>query len=357
MNSRLSSPSSAPSEPQAARYIAAPDVANPLISVVIVSFNTRDLLRECLLDLDRECEGLTVEVIVVDNASRDQSAEMVEAEFPQIRLIRTGENLGFGRGNNRAFEVARGRYIVLLNSDAFLKPGVLRDSVKLMEQHPRCGLAGARLISRDGEDQPSARSFPSPLNDLLTISGLSAMYPKSKFFGRVDRTWADPSIPCEVDWVPGAYSVIRKDVLDQVGFFDEKFFLYYEEVDLCKRIKNAGWQIWYWPQLRVIHIGGESAKTVKRLTLQSSGAQLALWRMRSALIYYRKNHGLFTAWLAKGIESGWHGMRALRQKTRSADDKRSEAQTKRDESVAMQKLLDTAWHDTQGGLVSPPQPW
>ena len=161
----------------------------PDASVVLVSFNTRDLLRECILTLQRESGGVPHETIVVDNASRDGSADMVATDFPEVRLIRSSINLGFAAANNRAFQMARGRYIVLLNSDAFLRPGALRLSIEHMDEYPRVGLAGGRLVGRDGSWQPSARMYPSALNSLLSMSGLAAKFPKSRFLGRVDRTW------------------------------------------------------------------------------------------------------------------------------------------------------------------------
>jgi len=326
---------------------------SPDVSVVIVSFNTRDLLRECLQTLDREAGGVRYEAIVVDNASRDGSADMVAAEFPTVRLVRSDVNLGFAAANNRGFEVATGRYVVLLNSDAFPHPGALPRAVEKMDADPGVGLAGGRLVGRDGAWQPSARMFPSPLNDLLNLSGLASRYPQSRFFGRFDRTWADPMAATPVDWVPGAYAIIRRPVLEQVGYFDERFFLYYEEVDLCLRIKAAGYAIWYWPEIVVVHLGGESSKTVKRLSMSSAGSQLTLWRMRSALLYYRKHHGLSGAWLAKTIEAGWHGVRAWRNGSRAGAD----AVAKAEESRAIVALLEQAWRETHGGSVSPPRPW
>jgi GT2 family glycosyltransferase len=206
----------------------------PQVSIVIVSFNTRDLLRECIGVVRREVGGIVQETIVVDNASRDGSADMVRSQFPEVQLIRSDTNLGFAGANNRAFAIARGSYIVLLNSDAFVEPNALPLSVMHMEANPGVGLGGARLIGRDGSWQPAARMFPSPLNDLLMLSGLAASYPRSRFLGRADRTWADPGKAAAVDWAPGAYSIIRKEVLDRVGYFDDRFFLYYEEVDLCR---------------------------------------------------------------------------------------------------------------------------
>jgi GT2 family glycosyltransferase len=322
-------------------------------SIVIVSFNTRELLRECLLTVQREAVGVSYEVLVVDNASKDGSAEMVAASFPWVRLIRSHENLGFAAANNRAFAEAQGRCVVLLNSDAFLRPGAVARAVAHMDAAPQVGLGGARLVGRDDSWQPSARMFPSPVNDLLALSGLSVKFPRSRFFGRADRTWDDPSHAAETEWTPGAFAIIRRDVLEQVGYFDERFFLYYEEVDLCRRIRAAGYAVWYWPDVVVVHLGGESSKTVKHLTLASSGSQLTLWRMRSALLYYHKHHGVWGAWLARGLETAWHRARLLRHR-HSHDPER---QAKAEESHAVCALMRRAWLETHGGRVAPERPW
>ncbi len=320
----------------------------PLVSIVIVSFNTRDLLRECLRSLDERSAGIPKEVFVVDNDSRDASADMVAAEFPATRLIRSAVNLGFAGANNRAFPLAAGRYVVLLNSDAFLTGDALARAIRHMDREPRVGLGGAKLVGRDGSWQPSARLFPSLTNDFLSLSGLAARYPRSPFFGRADRTWADQDQPCDTDWVPGAFVIIRREALQEVGFFDERFFLYYEEVDLCKRFWQAGFSVRYWPDVVVIHMGGESSKTVGQLGFSQSGSQLTLWRVRSAFLYYRKHHGS-RARLAKEMEQTWHRLRAGKNKTSAPEKAR--------ESAAVQQLLEQAWRETAGGRESPPQPW
>ncbi|HKD68681.1 MAG TPA: glycosyltransferase family 2 protein [Candidatus Binataceae bacterium] len=325
----------------------------PDVSVVIVSFNTRDLLRECIGTLYRQADGVSLETIVVDNASRDSSAEMIDAEFPEIKLIRSDINLGFAAANNRGFAVARGRYVVLLNSDAFPETDALRRSVEKMDRAPRVGLAGARLIGRDGSWQPSARTFPSVLNDFLALSGLAAKYAHSRFFGRFDRTWADQQQPAQVDWVPGAYSIIRRDLLEQIGYFDERFFLYYEEVDLCRRVKAAGYQVWYWPDVVVVHLGGESSKTVTRLSMSSSGRQLTLWRMRAGYLYYRKHHGFAGAFCAMNAEAQWYRLRALLARRRRDPNSLAKAE----DSQLMVAASQQAWRDTRGGLICPPKPW
>ena len=325
----------------------------PDVSVVVVSYNTRDLLRDCLNSLYRELAGIANEVFVVDNVSRDGSADMVEREFPAVRLIRSAVNLGFAGGNNRAFPMAAGRYVVLLNSDAFLRGNALRLSIGYMDADPQIGLGGARLIGADESWQPSACMFPSPLNDFLSLSGLAAKFPKSRFFGRQDSTWADQNLPADTDWVPGAYSIIRRSVLEKVGHFDEQFFLYYEEVDLCRRIKRAGYRVRYWPDVVVVHLGGESSRTVETLRMSRSGAQLELWRMRSAFLYYRKHHGSL-AWLSKAIEAGWHWLRRWKNTLIAGNPAQQE---KAAEARLIVQLLNQAWRETSGGAVSPARPW
>lgn len=325
---------------------------DPDVSLVVVSFNTRDSLRSCLERLSRT-SGVVQEILVVDNASADGSADMVEREFPQVRLLRSPVNLGFAAANNLAFRSCRGRYVVLVNSDAFPDEGAIVAAVKRMEADPTVGLAGARLEGLDGSFQPSARSFPNPVYDFLVLTGLSARFPRSRWFGRPDRTFADPSREAFVDWVPGAFAVIRREALEEVAGFDERFFLYYEEVDLCRRLAASGWRIAYWPEVLVRHVGGASSRKVEKLTFSESGSQLTLWRMRSALLYYRKHHGGMVAWLAMAQECGWQRLRALRR-GRAGDP---ESQARAADALGVVRTWQEAWRDTSGGRVSPPRPW
>jgi GT2 family glycosyltransferase len=322
------------------------------ISLIIVSFNTRDVLRQSLQSVEREQGDLRLEIFVVDNNSYDGSVEMVEAEFPQVRVLRSQINLGFGAANNLALELAQGQYVVLLNSDAFLLPDSLKISVQNMNAHQEVGLAGGRLVGRDFLMQPSARMFPSILSDFLVLSGLANKFPKSRFFGRFDRTWADPLQPAEVDWVPGAFSIIRPQVLREVGFFDPAFFLYSEEIDLCRRIQAAGYKIMYWPDIVINHIGGESSRQIRTLEMSSAGAQLIRWRMRSTLLYYRKHHGA-RAWMAKMLELSLFHLTTLRNRLSSDPSRKERTGISRN----LVRLMHQAWKDTNGGRVSPPRPW
>ena len=319
------------------------------LSVFIVTYNSSPLLRSCLDSLQAQTLAGNFEVIVVDNASRDDTIAIIRAEYPEVNLMASETNLGFGNANNKALTLAQGRYVVLLNPDAQLLPDTLARALQHMEDNADAGMGGGLLQDTQGAWQPSARLFPSLLNDSLTLSGLANRYPASRFFGRFDRSWADPLTMTPVDWVPGAFAILRRSLVEQIGLFDPRFFLYYEEVDLCRRIYQAGFKVYYWPDLVITHVGGASSETVDELAFSSSGKQLTLWRMQSQLLYYRKWHGLLYTGLVKAVEQAWHGLRAWRNKTR--------APAKAAESRHIVQLWQQAWQATQGGLNSPHQPW
>jgi GT2 family glycosyltransferase len=320
------------------------------LSILIVTYNSRPLIHTLLDGLAAQIEGLDAEVVVVDNASHDGTADAVAERHPAVRLLRSAHNLGFAAGNNLAARHAQGRVLLLLNPDALPAPGCVARGLALMDSDAAVGMAGARLLAEDGSTQPSARSFPSLLQEAFVLSGLAARFPRSRWFGAFDRTWADPAHAAPVDWVPGAFALVRHDLFDRLGGFDERFFLYYEEVDLCRRIRAAGHRVQYWPELQVQHIGGVSARTVAGATVARSGSQLTLWRARSGLLYYRKNHGWLAAWAVNRLERGWHALRAWRAGLQGQARKAAESATQRG-------LLERAWRDTLGGRVAPPRPW
>jgi GT2 family glycosyltransferase len=335
------------------------------VSVIVISFNTRDLLRECLQSIVAECAslpaGTTAEILVVDNASTDGSAEMVEREFVSpagpvssctVRLIRSEVNLGFAAANNLAVEAARGHHLVLLNSDAFFHPGALRLSIQHMDANTKVGVGGARLVGPHGEWQPSARAFPTLWNVFVVFSGLATRCPKSRIFGAFDRTWASPDEQAEVDWVPGAFSILRREALVKTGLFDPRFFLYCEEVDLCRRIKAQGFRVLYWPDVVVTHIGGESSRRLTSLKFSDAESQVVLWRMRSTLLYFRKHHGI-RVWGIRILEDGMHALRWLRNRNSKNPFRRHRSE----EAKLFLSLMRQAWKETKGGRISPPRPW
>lgn len=324
------------------------------LSIIIVTYNSANLIGKLLDQLQFEIwnEGqlLPVEVVLVDNASRDGTAELVGRNYPWVRLLPSTANLGFAAGNNLAAHNANGRYLLLLNPDAIPAPGSIRRGIALMDAHPMVGMGGGELLDVAGLPQPSARMFPSLRDELFTLSGLAARFPQNKYLSRMDRRWANHEADAQVDWIPGAFVFIPTSVFEELGGFDERFFMYYEEVDLCRRLRAMGRTVQYWPQLKAMHIGGASAKTVENARVSRAGSQLESWRMRSALLYYRKQHGVVGSIGLYLIEWGWNRMRQLRSSLRGQHDKASD--------LAQHCLqMRQAWNDTQGGQVSPARPW
>jgi N-acetylglucosaminyl-diphospho-decaprenol L-rhamnosyltransferase len=239
------------------------------LGIVIVNYNVRDLLRDCLASV-YDCRGdFTFEVCVVDNGSTDGSADMVADEFPHARLIRA-ENRGYAAGNNLGFrEFGFGdqvrdpmpRYLLLLNPDTILPPSALGDMLTFMEKHPQAGVAGPRLVREDGSlDKACRRSFPTPEVAAYRLSGLSRLFPNSPRFGRYNLTYLSPDTTTEVDSVVGAFMLIRGEVLAQIGPLDEQFFMYAEDLDFCYRANQQGWQVWYNAAVTVLHYKGESSR-------------------------------------------------------------------------------------------------
>jgi GT2 family glycosyltransferase len=257
------------------------------LSVVIVSYNSAHLLGQMFEAINISSKGIDVEYIVIDNASRDCSADRIIELKPDSQLVKNQTNVGFGRANNQALPYINSEYILLLNTDAFVSPDTLHKTLTFMDAHPACGLLGVRLTDRDGSLQPSARYFPNPINLFLQRTGLSKLTPRIRLVD--DMTWDHRSVR-ECDWVPGCYLLIRKEVLNDIGLFDPRYFLYYEEVDFCFAAKRAGWQVVYYPDTSVIHIGGESAKSEGQIS--QGGRQLVALQIESELLYIRKNHGL-----------------------------------------------------------------
>jgi GT2 family glycosyltransferase len=256
------------------------------ISTILVSYNTAHLLPEVMNSLQLASIGLAVESIIVDNASSDGSVNLIRRDFADSRLIANDVNVGFGRANNQALPFAMGRYVLLLNTDAFVAPDTLKKSLAYMDSHPECGILGVRLEGRDGKLQPCARYFPTPWNVFLERTGLDRFFKNVRLVD--DMEW-DHRSERRCDWVVGCYYLARKTVIDQIGLFDPRFFLYGEEVDHCFRAKKAGWEVVFFPDTTVVHLGGESAKFDGKIT--KGGRQLQALQIESELLYYRKNHG------------------------------------------------------------------
>ena len=246
------------------------------LSVIIVSWNTATLLANCLRSIPNGARDLTYEVIVVDNASTDGSADLVADEFPDVKLIRNRENAGFARGNNLGLAASAGRYVLLLNSDTLVKPATLTRLVAFMDQYSETGAVCPRLILPTGE--PQAFAFGSdPTIGYLIKRGLYRL-----LLHRPIHDWQTDRIQA-VDWVSGACLMVRREVIAQTGRLDENIFMYFEDADWCRRIRQAGWQVMFNPQIELVHLGGQSLK-------QNSAARRGYYR--SLDYYYRKHFGL-----------------------------------------------------------------
>lgn len=271
------------------------------LGIVIVSYNTRDLLRTCTRSVYASRGDFTFEVCVVDNASSDGSAEMVAAEFPQARLIANAENVGYPSANNQGLEVfgfaetpnpkpQTPRFALLLNSDTELPPDALVRMLDFMAEHPDAGAAGPKLVLPDGSlDRACRRSLPTPEVCFYRLTGLSRLFPRSRRFGRYNLTYLDPDQVTEVGSVVGAFMLVRAEAIVQAGLMDEQFFLYGEDLDWARRIKAAGWRIYYNPAVTVLHIKQAS-------TRHSPRAQIEFYRAMD--IFYRKHYAAETPrWL------------------------------------------------------------
>jgi len=278
------------------------------VSIIILNFNTREHLRACLLALFEEgstslCGGpLTTEVFVVDNASSDGSADMVEAEFAGVRLIRSPRNGGFAFGNNQALTLAEGTAVLLLNPDAIVPRGGIRGFVERLNAHPEAGIIGPKLVTRDGcMHLACRRSFPTPSVAFYRLSGLSRRFPESPRFGRYNLTYIDPDRPIEVDSVCGACMVVRRVVIDRIGLLDERFFMYGEDIDWCMRARAAGWTVRYEPSIVVQHLhGAASRQRALRTTFHFFHAMDLFYRKH----YIDRYHPVLTGVVRTAIYAG-----------------------------------------------------
>jgi N-acetylglucosaminyl-diphospho-decaprenol L-rhamnosyltransferase len=286
-----------------------PEASSSDLSIIIVSWNVRDLLRACLMSLTNDERRATKdateassfvlrpssEIIVVDNASADGSAAIVAAEFPAVRLLANAENVGFTRGNNQGLAVARGRYVFFLNPDTEVVGDALVTMVAYLDAHPEVGALGPQLRYGDGSLQSSRRRFPTFATALFESTPLAWHWPGNPWARRYrmeeqgSGSWelGSGARGQDVDWVVGAALMVRREALAQVGGFDEGYFMYSEELDLCQRIKEAGWQIVYLPTVQIIHHEGKSSEQVvaaRHIRFQTSKVR-----------YFRKFHGPFQA--------------------------------------------------------------
>ena len=248
------------------------------LSVIIVNWNTRDLLVRCLNSITQVTQRMKAEVFVVDNRSSDESGRTVKERFSQVILIENETNLGFAGANNQALRRSKGNYLLLLNPDTQVKEEPIQKLISMMDAHPDVGITGVQLLNSDGSKQNSIANFPSLATELLNKSLLRWLSP-GKFPGK-EKDYPEP---IEVDSVIGACMMVRREALDQVGLLDEDYFLFLEETDWCYRMKRAGWKIYHVPDAEVYHFQGKSAEKEKK--------RARVEYFRSRYHFFKKNKG------------------------------------------------------------------
>jgi N-acetylglucosaminyl-diphospho-decaprenol L-rhamnosyltransferase len=291
------------------------------LAIVIVNYNVCDLLRDCLKSVFAST-GVTFEVCVVDNASPDDSADMVAREFPQVHLIRNTENQGYAAANNLGLKYFRlsdqhsefrnpnstlPRYALLLNPDTVVPPDAFAQMIQLMDAHSDFGVSGPKLVRRDGSlDLACRRGFPTVEVSLWRLTKLSKLFPRSRRFGRYNMTYLDPDQAAEIDSVVGAFMLVRREAIEQAGLLDEIFWMYGEDLDWAYRIKQCGWKVYYYPAVVVTHVKRASSGQA------NAGAAKAKYEFDRAMwLFYRKHYQATTPgvvnWLVKlglGLKGG-----------------------------------------------------
>jgi GT2 family glycosyltransferase len=298
------------------------------LSIVIVSWNAKHYLELCLDSLAKDPPRRSMEVLVVDNASADQTIEMVESKFPWVKLIKSKENLGFAKGNNVAIRECEGRYIALVNPDVIVFPECLDKLADFLDQNPDVGDVGPRVFNPDMTQQSTCRRFPSLWNNFCSATYLGRIFPKNRFFAGEHMFYFAHDRTREVDVIVGCFSMIRREAFDQVGLLDEGLFMYGDDVDWCRRARNVGWKVVFYPGAQSIHDPGKTTKAFP--------AHFAVAQQRSVLRYWKKHHSIFgvlaiqmimvihhtlrysTATLAGFTQSGKTPLREVRKKISGA---------------------------------------
>jgi hypothetical protein len=259
------------------------------LSICIVNWNVKDLLKACLGSIYTNTKDISFEVIVVDNNSSDESIRMIKSDFPQVKLIENKTNAGFTKASNQAINITRGRNIMLLNPDTEVIDNALNKMVRFLDSRRDCGALGCKLLNTDGSLQRSCRTFPTLEVMLYSALFLDSLFPKSRLFGKYFMTWWDFNETREVDQPMGSALMVKKEVLDKVGLFDENIFIWFDEVDLCYRIKKAGFKIFFTPEAQIKHHLSQSFKQWKSVPQIFKGS--VTWR-KSRNYFFKKHKGM-----------------------------------------------------------------
>lgn len=253
------------------------------LSVIIVNYNVKYHLEQCIRSVQKASEGLSADIWVVDNASSDGSMDYLQPLFPDIHFISNTENVGYSRANNQAIRESKGEYVLLLNPDTIVAEDTLKGCVDFLDAHPKVGATGVRMLNADGTFAPeSRRGLPTPFTSFCKMTGLSALFPKSRTFGKYYMKYLDADEANPIEVISGAFNMLRRKALDEVGLLDEKFFMYGEDIDLSYRMLLRGWQNYYIPY-SILHYKGEST--------QKSSFRYVHVFYNAMLIFFNKHFG------------------------------------------------------------------
>lgn len=259
------------------------------VTIIVVNWNTAEVTCDCLRSIYQQTKDITFEVIVVDNASSDDSVVHFKSKFPEVILIANENNVGFAAANNQAMEISKGQYVLLLNPDTIVLDGAIQKTFAFAEKHPDIGVLGCQVWMNEKEIQETCMPFPSVGSFLIQVVGLRRFFPKSKLFGWINYGSWDRTTEMDVDVVSGMYMLVRKKAIDEVGMMDEAYFVYAEETDWCFRFKKAQWRCVFTPVARIIHLdGGNKSTDLVKL-------KMFVQMHKSLLIFYRKQRG-FISW-------------------------------------------------------------
>lgn len=294
------------------------------LSIIIVSYNTKDFLAECLESIkDNVSEEISYEVIVVDNASADDSVEYVKKHFPNVEMIASSENLGFSKANNLGVQSSVGRYVLFLNPDTVIRKGALEYMTKFMDVTKDAGAATCYLEMVNGKlDDAAHRGFPTPWNALCYFSGLTKLFPRTPLFSGYNLSWKDLKNVHDIDALAGAFMLVRREAGEAVGWWDARYFFYGEDLDFCYQLKKKGWKIYFVPDVKILHYKGVSGGIKKHSQHISTASRetkvrATLARFEAMKIFYRKNYmkryPKFITWLVfQGISfKQWATLRSL----------------------------------------------
>ncbi|MEC0264331.1 glycosyltransferase family 2 protein [Paenibacillus anseongense] len=231
------------------------------LSIIIVNYKTHDLTLACIKSVFSSVTAYTYEIILIDNASNDGIIKSLNEQFPQVICIANKDNVGFSRANNQGIRIAKGRYVLLLNSDTVVQQDTLETMLRFMDENPIVGASGCKIVLPDGSlDKACKRGFPTPSASFYYAFGFSKLFPKIPRFNQYQLGYLDPDEEYGIDSLVGAFMLIRREAIDQVGMLDEEFFMYGEDIDWCYRIKEAGWVNYYYPKTQIVHYKGASSR-------------------------------------------------------------------------------------------------